>query len=372
MSKIKDEIYKSIRYIIPILFTFLCVLVLENFDSITNFLDTNIQTISGLLTPFFIGFLIAYIINQPMKFLEKKFNIKRGMSLLIIYGSVICLIVFAWFFIVPTIKSNINDIYTSLPDAIEQLQKFLTDVLSKINFNITDYDINTQINNFITKVLLPISTTAASVVSDVLINVASVVVNYVVNIFLGIVISIYLLLSKEKSIDIVNILSKKFLKSNYERAKEFVNVLHKNIGVYLVAKALDSTLYAIICSIVLALVGSKYALLLGLIAGVTNMIPFFGPIIGAIIAVAVNLLFSFNKALIVLVVMIVIQQLESAVLEPFFVGKQVGVPPIFTILAVTFASKYTGLLGILISVPVTGVLLMYANRFLQKTAKSLE
>jgi aspartyl aminopeptidase len=69
-----------------------------------------------------------------MKFLEKKFNIKRGMSLLIIYGSVICLIVFAWFFIVPTIKSNIDDIYTSLPDAIEQLQKFLNDVLSRIAY----------------------------------------------------------------------------------------------------------------------------------------------------------------------------------------------------------------------------------------------
>ena len=64
--------------------------------------------------------------------------------------------------------------------------------------------------------------------------------------------------------------------------------------------------------------------------------------------------------------MIVVQQLESTILEPYFVGKQVGVPPIFTILAVTIASNYTGFIGILLSVPITGVILMYGKRFLEK------
>ncbi|MPM39704.1 hypothetical protein SDC9_86338 [bioreactor metagenome] len=163
------------------------------------------------------------------------------------------------------------------------------------------------------------------------------------------------------------------LKNNYTKIKEFVNVLDDNIGVYIVAKAIDSTIYGIICTIILYLVGSKYALFLGIIAAMTNMIPFFGPIIGTIVAVVINLFFSFEKALIVLVVMIIVQQLESAILEPYFVGKQVGVPPIFTILAVTLAGKYTGFTGILLSVPVTGVLLMYANRFIEKERnKSIE
>lgn len=371
MNNIKDEIYKSIRYIIPILFTFLCVLILKNYNSITQFLNTNLHTISNLLTPFFIGFIIAYIINQPMKVLENKFKIKRGLSIIIIYGALICFVIFAWLFIVPTIKSNLNDIYTSLPKGIEQFQIFLNDIYSNIKFDISAPDIKNQISDFITKVVLPVFTSAAATMSDILINTTSVVVNYVVNIFLGIVISIYLLLSKEKAIFAVKIISKKILKNNYSKVKEFFNVLDKNIGVYLVAKAMDSTLYGIICSIVLSLAGSKYALLLGLVAGLTNMIPFFGPIIGTIIAVVANLLFSFDKAIIVLVAMIIVQQLESAILEPFFVGKQVGVPPIFTILAVTFASKYTGLIGILLSVPVMGVILMYVNRFLKKEAESL-
>jgi len=136
--------------------------------------------------------------------------------------------------------------------------------------------------------------------------------------------------------------------------------------VYIVAKSIDSTLYGILCTIILAIAGSKYALLLGIIAGITNMIPFFGPIIGTIVAVVINLFFSFNKAIIVLVVMIVVQQIESAVIEPNIVGKQVGVPPVITILAVTFASSYTGFIGILLSVPVASVILMYIKRFIEK------
>ena len=81
------------------------------------------------------------------------------------------------------------------------------------------------------------------------------------------------------------IISRKLLGKYYSKVKEFVNVLDNNIGVYIVAKSIDSTLYGILCTIILAIAGSKYALLLGIIAGITNMIPFFGPIIGTVVAV---------------------------------------------------------------------------------------
>lgn len=371
MERIKYEMYKSIRYIIPILFAFLGVLVIKNFEGITQFLNTNLATISNLISPFFIGFVIAYIINQPMKLLEKKFKTKRGLSVLIIYGALVSLIVFAWLFVIPAAKSNINDIYNSLPEAINRAQVVLNDIFSSIKLDINSPDLKNSINKFITEVILPMSTTTAAVISDALINTTSVVVNYIVNISLGIVLSVYLLLSKEKAVYVVKILSRKFLKQKYLKVREFVRILDKNIGIYLVAKASDSFIYGIICTIALSIAGSKYALLLGMVAGITNMIPFFGPIIGTAVAVIANIFFSFNKALVVLVVMIVVQQIESAVLEPFFVGKQVGVPPIFTILAVTIASKYTGLLGILLSVPVTGVLLLYINRAIEKEAALL-
>jgi len=362
MNKLKDEIFKSIKYIIPIIVAFIGVLVLKHFSSISNFIVENLTNINDILAPFFIGFIIAYILNQPVKYLETKFKIKRGLCISLIYGIGVTIIIFGLIFIVPTIKSNINELHTSLPKGINQIENLINNMASNLKFNINDADVKLKINEFITNIIVPFSSTAANFISEFI----SAIVSYTVNIFLGIVISIYLLLSKEKYLEAVNLLGQKIFKKHYLKIKEFVNILDKNIGVYIVAKATDSTIYAIICTIILYLVNAKYALLLGIIAGVTNMIPFFGPIIGTIIAVVVNLFFSFNQAIVVLIVMIVVQQLESAVLEPYFVGKQVGVPPIFTILAVTIASKYFGLIGILLSVPIAGVILIYSKRFLYK------
>ena len=364
MKNFKEEFTKSIRYVIPVLLIFIGVLVLKNHDHIISFFTHNLEALNSLLAPFFIGFIIAYMLNQPMKKLEDKFKLKRGVSVLIIYGITLVILIFSWLFIVPVIKSNINELALSIPSGIDQAQDLINNISSQFKFDITNQDIKSQISNFITKVLIPISSFTASTVSNFIINLMSTIVSYTINIVLGIVISVYLLLSKEKYIKVVSLFFQKILKQHYFKVKEFLNILDNNVGVYIVAKAMDSTIYGIICTIVLALTGSKYALFIGIIAGVTNMIPFFGPIIGTIIAVVANLFFSINKAILVLVVMIVVQQLESAILEPHFVGKQVGVPPILTIFAVTFAGKYTGFLGILLAVPVTGVLLVYFKRYI--------
>ncbi|MBN9646621.1 AI-2E family transporter [Terrisporobacter glycolicus] len=364
MKNFKEEFTKSIRYVIPVLLIFTGVLVLKNHDHIISFFTHNLEALNSLLAPFFIGFIIAYMLNQPMKKLEDKFKLKRGVSVLIIYGITLVILIFSWLFIVPVIKSNINELALSIPSGIDQAQDLINNISSQFKFDITNQDIKSQISNFITKVLIPISSFTASTVSNFIINLMSTIVSYTINIVLGIVISVYLLLSKEKYIKVVSLFSQKILKQHYFKVKEFLNILDNNVGIYIVAKAMDSTIYGIICTIVLALTGSKYALFIGIIAGVTNMIPFFGPIIGTIIAVVANLFFSINKAILVLVVMIIVQQLESAILEPHFVGKQVGVPPILTIFAVTFAGKYTGFLGILLAVPVTGVLLVYFKRYI--------
>ncbi len=364
MKIFKEEFIKSIRYIIPLCLLFMGIILLKNYDQIIGFFSSNLAILSGLISPFFIGFIIAYMLNQPMKKLEVRFNLKRGVSVLIVYGVTLIVLVFSWLFIVPIIKSNMNEIAYFLPKGFDQIQNLINNTSSQFKLDINNPNIKTQINDFITNILIPLSTFTASTLSDFIINLMSTIVSYTINICLGLVISVYLLLSKEKYMEVVSLFFKKILKHHYFKVKEFVNILDNNIGVYIMAKAIDSTIYGLICSIVLAIIGSKYAIFIGIIAGATNMIPFFGPIIGTVIAVVINLFFSFDKAILVLIVMIVIQQLESAILEPHFVGKQVGVPPILTMFAVTFAGKYTGFLGILLAVPVTGVLLVYFKRYI--------
>lgn len=366
MKKFLDEVSKSIRYIVPIIIFFIGVIIYKNFNQILSFISTNIQTISGVLTPFVIGFFIAYILNKPMNLLQKKFKLNRGISVAIIYGVLLISLVFVWIYIVPIIQTNITDLYSLMPHSIKDVESVITSALANFNISVKNPESALQVKDFITNTLIPSITSIAGVLSQTLLELIGLIVTYTVNIFLGIVISIYLLLSKERNIEIVNDLCECLFGKFYLKAKEFGKILDKNIGSYIIAKFLDSLIYGTACTIILFLLNSHYPLFVGIIVGITNMIPFFGPIIGTIVATFINLFFSFDKALIVLVVMIIVQQLESAILEPHFVGKQVGVPPILTILAVTLAGKYTGFLGMMLSVPVTGVIIIYINRFIEK------
>lgn len=364
MKKLLDEISNSVRYIIPIVVFFIGVILYKNFDHIITFTKTNITIISGVLTPFIIGFLIAYILNKPMTFLQNKFKLNRGISVAIIYGILLACLVFIWLYVVPIIQKNITDLYSFMPHNINEIEDLINSILSTFKISTKNPESTLQIKEFITNSIIPTMTSIAGVLSQTLLELIGLVVTYTVNIFLGIVISIYFLISKEKTIQIVNDLCECLFGKFYLKAKEFGKILDKNIGSYIIAKFIDSLIYGTFCTIILVLLKSHYPVFVGIIIGITNMIPFFGPIIGTVVAVFINLFFSFNKALWVLVVMIVVQQLESAILEPHFVGKQVGVPPVLTILAVTLAGKYTGFIGMMLSVPIMGVIIIYVNRYM--------
>lgn len=364
MKKLLDEISNSVRYIIPIVVFFIGVILYKNFDHIITFTKTNITIISGVLTPFIIGFLIAYILNKPMTFLQNKFKLNRGISVAIIYGILLACLVFIWLYVVPIIQKNITDLYSFMPHNINEIENLINSILSTFKISTKNPESTLQIKEFITNSIIPTMTSIAGVLSQTLLELIGLVVTYTVNIFLGIVISIYFLISKEKTIQIVNGLCECLFGKFYLKAKEFGKILDKNIGSYIIAKFIDSLIYGTFCTIILVLLKSHYPVFVGIIIGITNMIPFFGPIIGTVVAVFINLFFSFNKALWVLVVMVVVQQLESAILEPHFVGKQVGVPPVLTILAVTLAGNYTGFIGMMLSVPIMGVIIIYVNRYM--------
>ena len=364
MKKLLDEISNSVRYIIPIVVFFIGVILYKNFDHIITFTKTNITIISGVLTPFIIGFLIAYILNKPMTFLQNKFKLNRGISVAIIYGILLACLVFIWLYVVPIIQKNITDLYSFMPHNINEIENLINSILSTFKISTKNPESTLQIKEFITNSIIPTMTSIAGVLSQTLLELIGLVVTYTVNIFLGIVISIYFLISKEKTIQIVNDLCECLFGKFYLKAKEFGKILDKNIGSYIIAKFIDSLIYGTFCTIILVLLKSHYPVFVGIIIGITNMIPFFGPIIGTVVAVFINLFFSFNKALWVLLVMVVVQQLESAILEPHFVGKQVGVPPVLTILAVTLAGNYTGFIGMMLSVPIMGVIIIYVNRYM--------
>ena len=149
------------------------------------------------------------------------------------------------------------------------------------------------------------------------------------------------------------------------------HLFHSNIGKYLIGKSIDS-LFVGICAVVgLSLMGAKYALLLGVIFGITNMIPFIGPIFGTLIAVGINFFYSPFVALMILVFLLIVQQVETLIIDPKVVGQKMGLNPFLTLLAVTIGGKLMGMIGMILGVPIMGVIKLYFTQFIDQEYEKL-
>ena len=132
---------------------------------------------------------------------------------------------------------------------------------------------------------------------------------------------------------------------------------------FLRGQLLDALIVAIVTSIVLTIIRLDFAVLLGCFAGITNIIPYFGPIFGAIPAIIVALLSGgFSKAIVTLIAFIVIQQIDGNFIYPKVVGSSTGLHPLFVLLAVTFGGYFWGILGMILAVPIAACIKQYIVR----------
>ncbi|MFR9071334.1 MAG: AI-2E family transporter, partial [Paraclostridium sp.] len=181
MKKYLDEFSKSIRYIIPVVVFFIGFIIYQNFNNILKFITTNVQIISGVLTPFVIGFLIAYILNKPMVYLQKKFKLGRGVSVAIIYGILLAMLVFVWIYIVPIIQKNIADLYSFMPHDMKEVESIINSTLSKFKINVKNPTSALQVKDFMSNSVIPTVTSIAGLLSQTLLELIGLIVTYTVN-----------------------------------------------------------------------------------------------------------------------------------------------------------------------------------------------
>ena len=145
---------------------------------------------------------------------------------------------------------------------------------------------------------------------------------------------------------------------------EFLSTLNSNIIKYFSSKMLDSFIVGLLSGVGLFFIKSQYPLLFGVLIGFMNMIPYFGPVIGMAPVVIINLFHNPTIALISLGYLFLVQQIEMAVIEPKIVGGQLGISPFLTILSVTIGGGFFGIPGMILSVPIMGVIKIYVEKFL--------
>ncbi len=322
-----------------------------------------------LLKPFLIAFTIAYLVNPIANLFESKLKINRFFSTLLSYTIFLLVLIFFVFLIGPIIVNNIVDIIKQIPMYINQIENILESVLDA---NTIEYlypiflDFLENIKNLLPTITSFIANSLSQAVNTT-INIVSSVMNSFVTTFL----SFYIVLERDKILSFFNKLTYALVgPSKHSLLRELIVTLNTNIGKYFASKMLDSMIVGLISAIVLTFVGSKYSLLLGFIMIFANMIPYFGPIIGMIPAVIINLFYNPTVSLYCIIGLFIVQQLETVFIEPKIVGKNLNLSPFLTLTSISIGGSLFGILGMILSIPVMGVIKIYVERFINDKNKT--
>lgn len=337
------------------------------------YLDTVLavlKTVFAVLAPILFGLVIAYLLNYPYKLFNdhafKKMGtkhkwllrVKKPLSLVLAYVIVFGIVAFLVSTLIPELSSSAATLIDNIP-VYERAIKSASDDIARFIFNLTNYNIY----EFATYSNL-VSLITGNDTADFLKNI---VTNYIPSAFstalgigtglynwgLGIIISIYLLASKERLIRQFKILivaytPDKFHKWFFKTAEVFNN----KCGKFIVGKIIDSTIIGVMCFIGLSIFRFHYPLLISVIIGVFNLIPFFGPIIGAVPTTFLLLIINPMEALGFVVFLIVLQQFDGNILGPKILGETVGISGFWIMVSVIIGGGLFGVPGMLLGVPV--------------------
>lgn len=354
-----------LNIIITVVISYLLIKLIDNY----NYFFGVVKVLLSLLTPFVIAFILAYALNPLVKFLEKSLRIKRLPSLFITYGIFIFLIGSFIFFTGPAIVSSIADIVNQFPLYVSQTQDFFINLGESLKT--VDPTTLEEIGNKVMGVMPQVSNLLIGYLGNVFSTTFS-VGKFIVQFVLAFIICFYLLLEKEEFLSFTKkVIFISFRKKYGEFFIRVCHTLNENIGKYFSGKILDSFIVGVLSAVGLYFIKSKYALLFGTLIGFMNLIPYFGPVIGMTPVVIINLFYSPKIALFSLIYLLLVQQIEVAVIEPKIVGGQLGLSPFLTILAVTVGGGFFGIPGMILSVPIMGVIKIYLCEFVEYKHKLL-
>lgn len=359
-----------------------CILV---FFGIYRFdiLSDGISVVTGILTPFIYGLVFAYLLcpvynlvtRSSYTFLNKKVKKpKRALSVSKGFATFISLLVFfiiitgiCWM-IIPGLVDSIMHIINILPDSMSrfidwvdtktlhypQLQDTLENWINRLTDNIIGY---------VESKMIPSYLEVATSISTGVFGVITVLKNF----FIGIIICAYFLNSK----DLFAAQSKKLILSVFSESKseeilEGAAFTNKTFGGFINGKIIDSLIIGVICFIVMSILGWEYPLLISCIVGLTNIIPFFGPFIGAVPSALLILMVNPMQCIYFLIFILILQQVDGNIIGPKILGDSTGLSSFWVMFAILVGGGLFGFIGMVIGIPVFAVFYAYFSRAVNK------
>ncbi|MBC1480111.1 AI-2E family transporter [Listeria seeligeri] len=326
--------------------------------------------ISTLFMPILVAGFLFYLFNPLVLFLEKR-KVPRILSVIIIFIAFIALIVLAIMQLGPTLADQVTELAKAIPGYWQDFEKWLQGLSN--NSSLQGVDLKAELEKL--NISLP---KIMSVVVDGVASSFGAIVSFVSG-FVMILVTVpfivfYMFKDGHKFVES----SGKFFPAAIRtEAKQIIKEMNKTISTYISSQAIDCIVVGIFTFVGYLIIGQPYALLFGLIAGATNIIPYLGPFIGAAPAVIVALFTSPLQALLVIIVVTIVQQLDSNLLSPYIMGKSLSIHPLTIIIILIVAGNLAGIFGMILGVPVYAVVktvIVNVNRLikLRRTELALE
>ena len=396
----RESITKGFPTFLALAGTVLVVFVIYDWDSITS----TINKILGILTPIILGVVLAYLINPMVVFYENgltNFYVKhfakkpciqdkneeelkeeckekkismRMPAIFITLVIVIAVITLLLFMVIPQIYTSVISLKDILPGQIKDVTEKLDSLVRK------NKELETIANQFygegIDFVTGWIKTNLLGQVS-LIINGIMAFFSGALNVLIGVIVAIYVLSSKETFARQFNKLIKAFFSE--KQSAVIVDVLkesNKIFGGFISGKLVDSLIMGILCLIGCRILSIPYYVLISVIIGVTNIIPFFGPYIGVIPSAIIVLLDNPSKGIIFIIFIAILQQIDGNIIGPKILGESTGLSPFWVVFAILMGGGLFGLIGMLIGVPTFGVIYYliktYVNYRLEKKKVNID
>lgn len=315
----------------------------------------------GAAAPLLVGCVIAYLVNILMSFYEKHYfprsdkpiaqKSRRPVCMLAAMITLVAIILLVIWLIIPELTSCVQLLLAEVPDAAKSVVSWL-DKLNILPENITDMLAGIDWKSKIGQIANVLVSGIGSV-TDIVISAVSSVVSGIVTAFLGIIFSIYLLLGKDTIGRQCDRLMNRYLKKSwYDKIMHVLVIMHDCFRRYIIGQCTEAVILGLLCTIGMLLLQLPYATMIGALIAFTALIPVAGAYIGGGVGAFMIFTVSPIKAVIFLVFLVILQQLEGNLIYPRVVGSSMGLPAIWVLAAVTVGGGIMGVTGMLLGVPI--------------------
>lgn len=332
----------------------LVAFVIVNYYPVHNVLGIVFRS----LKPFYIGFGIAYILNRPLTWSEKKIPIPRTLLILISYIALIFLSALSLYLLYPRMTEGLMALQKQILTASEAVAGYLSDQSltgeSDIFFK--------QLNSLTSQWDVYMQRIAADV-SQMIIGTTITLLN----VFFGIIISIYMLIDKYRILSFMKRLIYAFVQ--FEKADRiiiFLKEVNEVFSRFLSGLIVEAMVVGLLAYILMVVMDVRYALVLALIIMCTNVVPYLGPFLGAIPAVISTLTYDPIKALWLTLAIVILQQMDGNYIGPRIMGSYIGMAPIWVILSITIGGGLWGIMGVILAIPTGAIIKIVFEQIIQK------